>query len=170
MRNVRTAALPIFLVAAILMLGQAKPSNPATEKWTKFNFLLGTWVGSAKDTPHGAGSGGFSFELQLNQNVIVRKNHAEYSNGVKHEDLMIVYLDAGDKPRAIYFDSEGHVIRYAIETPAGGKVVFESEASEPGPRYRLTYWLDRDTLNGKFEIAQPNAEYKTYLEWTSKRV
>jgi hypothetical protein len=75
-----------------------------------------------KDTSLGAGQGGFSFELELNRKIVVRRNHAGYASGVQHDDLMVIYLDA----------------------PNGA-------------------------LEGKFELAAPGSEYKTYLSWTSKQ-
>ena len=160
-----------ILCVALLMALPAWSQSTDTA-WKKLDFLLGKWSGVAgeKDTPHGAGGGGFSFEPELNQKIIVRRNHAEYNSGVKHDDLMVIYLDAPDNsPRAIYFDNEGHVIRYNLSFPAVGRVIFESAPNQPGPRYRLTYWLEGAALEGKFEIAPPNGEYKTYLSWTSKR-
>jgi len=160
------------LIFVVLLIAPATWAQNTDPPWKKLDFLLGKWVGVAaeKDTPHGAGTGGFSFETGLNAKIIMRRNHAEYTSGVKHDDLMVIYLDAPDNtPRAIYFDTEGHVIRYNVTFPAAGKAVFESDASQPGPRYRLTYWLDGAVLDGKFEVAPPNAEYKTYLSWTSKR-
>ena len=70
----------------------------------------------------------------------MRKNRAEYPAAkdrpaVVHEDLMVIYPDA---KRAIYFDSEGHVINYAIEAD-GKSAVFVSEPDPAAPRYRLTY-------------------------------
>ena len=82
---------------------------------------------------------------------------------------MVIYLDApNSSPRAIYFDSEGHVIRYTLAFPANERVVFESEVSV-GPRYRLTYWLEGASLNGRFEVAAPGGGYKPYMNWTSRR-
>jgi len=160
------------LIYAWLLMGTLAWSQNADTPWKKIDFLMGKWIGAAadKDTPHGAGAGGFSFERELNQKIVVRRNHAEYNSGVTHDDLMVIYLDGpGDTPRAIYFDSEGHVIRYNLTFPAAGKVVFESEPNQPGPRYRLTYGQDGAALDGTFEVAPSNAEYKTYLSWTSKR-
>jgi len=71
---------------------------------------------------------------------------------------MIVYMD-GKTPRAIYFDSEEHTIKYNVTFPAKNTAVFESEGS---PAYRLTYVLEGKNLNGKFEVGG-----KTYLTWTS---
>jgi hypothetical protein len=108
--------------------------------------------------------------LELNGKIIVRRNQAAYDSGARHEDLMVIYLDApNDSPRAIYFDAEGHVIRYALTFPAPNSVTFQSDAQEPGPRYRLSYRKNGSTLDGKFEVAPPGADYKTYLSWTAKK-
>lgn len=159
--------LGIFLLLALPVCAQ----NTSTT-WKQLEFLMGKWTGVAgeKDTPLGAGQGGFSFEAELNQKIIVRRNHAEYNSGAKHDDLMVIYLDGpGDAPHAIYFDTEGHVIRYNLTFPSADKVVFESDASQPGPRYRLSYWRDAELLDGKFEVAPPGADYKVYMSWKSKR-
>jgi hypothetical protein len=160
------------ILFATLLAALPLSAQSGDAAWKKFDFMLGKWVGAAgeKETPHGAGQGGFSFEPELNQKIIVRRNHAEYTSEVKHDDLMIIYLDAPDTPRAIYFDTEGHVIRYNVTFPEASKAIFESEASLPGPRYRLTYWMNGPSMDGKFEIAPPNAEYKTYMSWSSKKV
>ena len=157
--------------------GRSPRAQSAGEKavgpcWKKLEFLLGKWTGAAgeKDTPLGAGQGAFSFELQLNQKIVMRRNYAQYDSGLRHDDLMAVYLDAPDcTPRAIYFDTEGHVIRYNLTFPSPNTVVFESDGTQPGPKYRLSYGLDKGMLNGKFEIAMPGSEYKTYLSWTSRK-
>jgi hypothetical protein len=80
------------------------------------------------------------------------------ASGPRHEDLMIVYMD-GEVPRAIYFDSENHIIKYDVKFPSGNAVVFESDGP---PGYRLSYTLDGKNLNGKFEVGG-----KTYLTWTT---
>ena len=93
--------------------------------WKKLEFLLGKWTGAAgeKDTPLGSGQGGFSFEPVLNGKIIVRRNRASYDSGAQHDDLMVIYPDApNDPPRAIYFDTEGHVIRYNLTFPAANRV------------------------------------------------
>ena len=164
-------SLCVALLSAIPLAAQEAPEK-SDAAWKKLEFLLGKWVGSAeaKDTPHGAGQGGFSFEPELNHKIIVRHNTAAYETGVRHDDLMVIYLDSpGDTPRAIYFDTEGHVIRYNLSFPAANRVVFESEASQPGPHYRLSYWMNGPTMDGKFEVAPPGADYKTYLSWSSKK-
>jgi len=144
----------------------------SNDAWKKLDFLLGQWIGIAgeKDGQLGAGQGSFSFQLELNRKIIVRRNNARYDSGVQHDDLMVIYLDSSNEtPHAIYFDSEGHVIRYRIMLPSANRVVFESDSAQPGPRYRLTYWLENGSLNGRFEVAAPASDYKIYLSWKSAR-
>ena len=155
-------------VAVALFTLDAQTADP----WKKLNFLVGDWTGVAgeKDTQLGAAQGDFSFQPQLNGKIILRKNNARYDSGVRHDDLMVIYLDSpNDTPRAIYFDSEGHTIRYGIAFPAENRVVFESDGSQAGPRYRLTYWMEGSALNGRFEVAPPSSDYKIYLSWKSAR-
>jgi hypothetical protein len=153
-----------FALAALFALSlHAQTTDP----WKQLDFLIGKWTGatSADQTPHGAGEGDFSFDPELNKKIIVRHNAARYTSGVTHDDLMIIYLDSPTTPpRAIYFDTEGHVIRYNVTIPAPNRVVFESEPSQPGPSYRLTYWLEGAALNGKFEVGG-----KQYMAWTSRK-
>ena len=162
--------LLVILLSAALQVAAQPGDSP---DWKKLEFLLGKWTGIAgeKDTALGAGQGAFSFELALSRRIMVRRNAAAYDSGAHHDDLMVIYLD-GPKdtpPRAIYFDSEGHVIRYNVTIPAANRAVFESDGTQPGPKYRLSYWMDRNSLMGTFEVAPPGAEYKTYLKWASKR-
>ena len=87
---------------------------------------------------------------------------------------MVVYRDAPDAaPRAIYFDSEGHTIRYDVRAPAdGGEVVFVSGPEPSAPRYRLTYIrVDQDRLKIRFEIAPPghSEQFATYIEASAHR-
>ena len=61
------------------------------------------------------------------------------------------------------------MIRYNLSFPGPDNVVFESDGTQPGPRYRLTYRLDGGVLKGKFEVGSPGGEYKPYLSWSSKK-
>jgi hypothetical protein len=160
------------IAGALVACCASAQSASDSPSWRKLEFLLGNWVGIAGETPAelGSGQGPFSFEAELNRNIIVRRNRAEYSSGVRHDDLMVIYFNSADNtPRAIYFDTEGHVIHYDVKFPSPNSAVFESPKGEPGPRYRLSYRLESASLNGKFEIAEPGAEFKTYLSWTSRR-
>lgn len=155
-----------------LLLALSAAHAQTNDSWTKLEFLLGQWTGIAgeKDTPLGAGQGAFSFEPALDRKIIVRRNNATYDSGASHDDLMVIYLDAPDNtPRAIDFDTEGHVIRYNLAFPSPNRVVFESDGTQPGPRYRLSYWIEGKVLKGRFEIAAPASEYKAYLNWSSRK-
>lgn len=161
--------LVAILLAALSLAAQ--PANPPG--WHNLEFLLGKWTGIAgeKETPLGAGQGAFSFSLELSNRIIVRRNAAAYASGASHDDLMIIYFDGASSapPRAIYFDSEGHVIRYNVTVPSANRAIFESDGTQPGPRYRLTYWMEDASLKGTFEVAPPGADYKTYLSWAARR-
>jgi hypothetical protein len=165
----------VLAATALLALaprGYAQKADPPGPAWSSLQFLIGNWTGGGGGQP-GSGEGSFSFEPELNHRILVRHSFNSIKNGPeagsRHDDLMVVYLDTpGQPPRAIYFDSEGHVIHYALSTPKPNVAIFESDASRPGPRYRLSYALSGKSLDGKFEIAPPgNPEYKTYLTWTT---
>ena len=66
----------------------------------------------------------------------------------------------------MYFDNEGHVIRYAVSVLGGGDTAtFLSDASLSTPRFRLTYTREQDDLVAiKFEMAPPGKPFITYLE------
>jgi hypothetical protein len=123
-------------------------------------FLLGEWQASGGGKP-GEASGGFTFAPSLQDRVIIRSNYAEYpATGDKpasrHDDLMVIYATESGEVRADYYDSEGHVIRYAGSSPAMDELVLVSEASNGAPRFRLTYKLGADgVLDGRFEVAPP---------------
>src|SRR5690349_15617381 len=110
--------LRILLLFPLLLIpaGVAAPKDPA---WEQFAFLVGTWTGEGGGGP-GEGTGGFSFQYELGDNVLVRKNRADYPMtkdrpAFSHEDLMVIYRESPAAPfRAEYFDTEGHVIHYAI--------------------------------------------------------
>jgi hypothetical protein len=150
---VQCGALLVCAVAALAQTG-------GVSRWRGLEFLFGNWTGSGGGEP-GKGSGKFSFRPELNEQVAVRRNLADVAGGQRHEDLLVVYADAPDEAlRGMYFDSEGHVIRYRVTTPEPGRAVFLSEGE--GPRYRLSYWMDGKVLKGKFEVGD-----RTYLEWSA---
>jgi len=73
-----------------------------------------------------------------------------------YSDILYIYKASADQPyRAIFFDTEGHVLQYEISTPAPNKAVFVSDGSVPGPRFQLTYELVGGTMSGKFEMLPP---------------
>jgi hypothetical protein len=171
---VKTTLLLGLLSGAALFAQTPAPNKPKEDSLKKFAFLLGKWDAEGGGQP-GTGMGAFSFDAELDRHILVRHNYAHYDKGAeagtRHDDLLIVYLESSTEgPRAIYFDSEGHVIHYGVTTPKADSVVFESDRSQPGPRYRLSYTLKGVKLEGIFEVADSSsAPYKTYLTWTSTK-
>ena len=165
-------AIPIVLAA--LALSTAAAAQPA-DAWKPFQFLLGSWVGEGGGGP-GEGKGEFSLAFDLNGHILTRKNFAEYPAqggrpAYRHDDLLITYMDPATKQlRAIFFDGEGHTIRYAV-TVHDGSLLYESEAGEPFPPYRFTYTPNgASRLAGKFEIANDReSPFKTYIDFTARK-
>jgi len=158
----------------LVWVAGARAQSETPIRWDELRFLLGSWVAKGS-TQLGDAEGGTSFAEELNGQIIVRRNFAAYTNGAaagtRHDDLLIIYRDGPEgSPRAIYFDSEGHVIRYAISKTGANATTFQSELSQPGPRYRLSYIRTGDTLNGVFAVAAPGTDdYKIYLSWSSTK-
>jgi hypothetical protein len=169
-------ALAAILLGHALLFAQSPNPDVTADRdarWKPIQFLLGNWAAVGGGPQTGQGQGAFSFTPDLDRSIVVRRNLAEYRDGpnagARHDDLLIIYSEAPDSLRAIYFDSEGHTIRYNLKTPAPNVAVFESDGTQPGPRYRLTYALRGKSLEGKFQVATPGAEFETYLSWSSVR-
>jgi hypothetical protein len=161
----------VLLLASALIAQTALPKPGSAPPFGDIDFLLGDWTGTGGGQPGQATAGEASFHLELNGQILVRRSFSEYGKE-RHDDLLIVYRDQPSAaPRAIYFDSEGHTIHYSITTATVGghkSVTFDSDPSQPGPRFRLSYVQTDKGVNGKFEMLMPGAtEYKTYLAWTS---
>ncbi len=170
-----------LLLTAVLILCSTKIAiaQSTAPNWAPFSWLVGDWIGEGAASDRGQGTGGFSFTLDLQKNILVRKNWADYpaANGraaFRHDDLMIAYQEsARDTVKAIFFDSEGHVIRYGTSASALDSTVrFTSDAQSSTPRYRLTdVKTGEKTLSLKFEIAPPDKPeaFVTYIEATAHR-
>jgi hypothetical protein len=175
----RTVRLLLLVALAGLLFANTGSSAQETPNgWAPFEFLLGDWVGEGGGQP-GQGTGEFSFHFDLQNHILVRKNYAAYppANGrpaFRHDDLMVVYRESENSPlKAVYFDSEGHVIHYSVVVSSDKKTFeFVSEAQPSSPRYRFTYikW-GSDNLALKFEIAPPGKPdaFSTYIEAKAKR-
>jgi hypothetical protein len=155
----------------------AQPTK-AVDRWTPLRFLLGDWIATeGSGQPGEAVSGGTSFAFDLDHSILVRRNRADYAprpgekTGTFHKDLLLVYLRLGETQyRAFYIDNEGHDINYRVQCPKEGVAVFESEAAQPGPRFRLEYQLNTDrTLTITFSIAMPGSEFSVYTKGTARR-
>jgi len=166
------------MIAALLLGGSAWAQAPKpAESWTPLNFLIGEWEGVGSGAP-GEAVGSTSFAFSLDKKILIRKNWAQYppktgeKNGLSHEDLMIFYPTVtGPSFRAIYFDNEGHVLQYSVSF--GEKqdfTVLETDSTQPGPRYRLTYeGKVGGILENIFSIAPPGGEFKVYVRGSLKK-
>ena len=170
--------LLLVTVAGLLCLGIAGSTQETTSGWGLFEYLLGDWVGEGGGQP-GQGAGEFSFHPDLQNRILVRKSYAAYPPtkdrpAFRHDDLIVVYRESDiAPPRALYLDSEGHVIHYSVTASSDRKTIeFVGEVLPSSPRYRLTYVrTGSDTLTLKFEIAPPGKpdSFSTYIEAKAKR-
>ena len=163
------------ILALMVLVGLAHVVVRAeTDALSSLDFLIGDW--HAVDTPAGE-SGAFTFKLAVQDHIMIRTNEATYAATAerpvsRHDDLLVIYGEGGSL-RADYFDSEGHVIRYAVRPQSSKVVVFVSDLKPGEPRYRLTYSAAAGgVLLGSFEIASPAAPetFKPYLSWKARKV
>lgn len=173
MKSPKIILLAILLVSGQLLFGQQKTKD-LYEKW---NYLIGEWVGENNGQP-GAGEGKFSFQTDLDGRILVRKSSTKYpattsSSELLHNDLMIIYPNGADNNQeAIYFDNEGHTIKYKVSFTEKS-IILTSDIIPNAPRFRYTYTvIDDKTVNGSFEMASPQApeEFKMYLEGKAFKV
>jgi hypothetical protein len=165
-------------LALVNVLAVGAGAAPKDDPWAAYRFLVGEWVGEGGGKP-GPGAGQCSFAFELREKVLVRRNRAEFlAAGVRpasvHEDLMVIYPAAGAKAaRAVFFDSEGHVILYTASASEDGRALtFLSEAKPSEPRFRLTYArAEGGAVKVRFEVAPPGKpeDFKTYLEGALRR-
>ena len=168
----------IFLIIVVLSMAPISLQAQTGDPWAPLNFLIGNWSGAGSGKPGEAIAGSTTFNFDLDKNVMIRKNRAEYAPkpggqaNVVHEDLMIIYQQPGDANlRAIYFDNEKHVINYVLSyADKQFTVVFETDAADKTPRFRMVYELDADgVLNNEFFIAMPGGEFKSYVKGALKK-
>jgi len=145
------------------------------KSWAKLSTLIGNWKGEGSGKP-GEGGGFFSFNFDLDSNILIRKSQSTYqatknTPSTTHSDLMIIYKDGDGVPsKAMYFDNENHVINYSITFPGATEIVFTSDKIPGVPTFRLIYSvIDSSTLNVKFEISQDGEKFLTYIEGKSYR-
>jgi hypothetical protein len=139
------------MIAPVLLL------TMLADPFQSVRFLVGTWNATAA----GSGDiGSYTFEPDLKDHVIVR-----HSTNGEHGDLLYIYSETPETPlKAIYFDSEGHVIHYVVTNPSPTTVVFVSDM------YRLTYELKSGTMSGRFQVKPPGqGDFRSYLEWSGSK-
>ena len=170
-RALVAACLPTFVLATNAF-AQTAPD------WRAWDMLIGEWIA---DEGHGepgtATAASFSFSLDLDRRVLVRRDHSEYAAtkerpSTRHDGLMIIYAQPPARFAATSFDNEGHVIDYSIEIASPSRIVFTSPAQPDQPRFRLTYEAIAGGVKIAFAIAPPKKPeaFAVYVEGTAHRV
>ena len=181
MRRINLAlcvALALVITPAGVGLAQSPPKPPQPPFSPAWQAVLGEWVGVGSGQP-GSGEGTFAFRLELDDRIIVRKNHNDIAAtpsqpATAHDDLMVIYpTERTAEWRALYADNEGHVIYYRVRWSADGKkLTFQSDINTGQPRYRLTYTVaSADEVVIGFEIAPPGRPdaFTSYLTGKARR-
>jgi hypothetical protein len=117
---------------------------------------------------------------ELQGHALMRRSFAEFPAtkdrpAFRHDDLTIIYQgESGTAPRATYYDSEGHVIEYAVSVSSDGSRIEWLSAIRPDePRFRFTYSFTSPTaINVRFEIAPPGQpdKFTTHVEGSVHKV
>jgi hypothetical protein len=146
-----------------------------TPNWDNWQFLLGEWTGEGGGVP-GQGGGLQVFQLDLQKQVLLRKNHVDFPAtserpAFTHDDLTVIYPHPSGELRAIYFDNEGHVTPYSVDAKKDA-IVMVSDPEPDAPRFRTTFLKGKNgNLINRFEITTSGdpEKYQMYVEGTSKR-
>ncbi len=160
-------------VIYLLLLHLACFSQPQSV-WHKWDWLTGEWQGEGSGIP-GEGFGTFSFSFDLDSNILVRRSHSDYSAGdfkrrIIRDDIMIIYLKNGQPDNAIFFDNEGHFIKYTI-TYNENSIVFTSEPDPESPAFRFIYEkINSSSVNTRFEMSRDGVSFISYVEGISKKI
>ena len=161
----------ILLAAILLVSGQLLFGQQIKNSWEKWNYLIGEWVGEHNGQP-GQGEGKFSFQTDLDGKILVRKSHTVFpattnSAEIIHDDILIIYQGGSDgSQEAIYFDNEGHTIKYKVSF-TDKSIVLTSDIAANATRFRFTYTaIDTKSVNASFEMASSQApdDFRMYLE------
>lgn len=159
------------------LFAQNTPTTRPPDPWKSLRFLIGTWQATTQGgTAGAAATGTYTFRFELGDHILARHTAGTGCKGpvdfdCEHGDLLYVYPDlSGSALKAIYFDNEGHVIQYAVSSSMPDSVVFLSDPSVPGPRFRLAYEVRDRVLYGKFQVRMPGQkDFRSYLEWSGPK-
>ena len=165
--------------------GDVYPAKPRPLISLKsLDFLEGTWTAESTGADK-LPMGSYSFVRELNGNILARRSSTDVNctsaanQECPHRDLFYIFQESPGAPlKAIYFDSEGHHLRYDVEIGHEGgaqnlreTAVFLSETAAFGPRFRLSYERNQDTdtkavsMSGRFERLLANGKWQTDSQW-----
>ncbi|MGB6944961.1 MAG: hypothetical protein WBE37_21365 [Bryobacteraceae bacterium] len=169
--------ITVFAAICAGLLSAQNTAPADQEHWSALSFLEGTWDARTQGGTAGASaSGTYIFKREVGGHLLARHSSGAGCKGpgdfdCDHSDLLLIYQEAPGQPlQGIYFDNEGHVIHYTVSTPALNSAVLTSDASAPGPHYRLVYKLEGGVMSGKFQIQMPGkTPWRSYLEWSGDK-
>lgn len=155
-----SAASQVAPDAAGRIASRVAGGAPTQSEWNQLARLLGAWVADTGSggKPGAAIRGGETWSTDLENHVLVRRDHSEYAATLdraafRHDGLMVLARAAGEWV-AHSFDNEGHVIDYRVMANDTA-VVFTSSADASMPQFRLTYRPRGAEYVETFEIAPP---------------
>jgi hypothetical protein len=163
------------VIVAALLLFTSSLFAQAKDPFQSLSFLEGTWAAKMQGDSTASAAGKYTFALELGGHILAR--HATTAASCKgpvtfdcdHGDLLYIFPE-GAGLKAIYFDNEGHTIHYDVSTPTPTSAIFLSDASQPGPQFRLTYELNAGIMSGKFQMHMPGqSDWRSYLEWSGAK-
>jgi hypothetical protein len=167
---------PFGATHAVAAPAQQPAASPSVDS---LRILLGKWVGEGTAETGQPGAGYCTFEMGLQDKVMVRKNHSEYPASkdhpaIVHDDVMIIYPDRDRQQiRAFYTDNEGHVIHYTVTAASDARsVLFLGDAEAGARRYRLTYTVTQPGhMTVTFEMAPPGQpeQFQKFIEGKLRR-
>jgi len=177
--------LTAILVISSAVSAQTPAPSVSADPLAPLDFLVGTWsakTDAAAGSAGAQGAGTYTFRRDLNGHALVRSSSYDNCKGpanfnCTHHDQLTIFSDPNAIAMhkvsllALYLDSEGHVIYYAISTPDPHTVIFNSQALPSLPKFRLIYHLEGDgpraIMSGKFQMAAPGSDdFHSYLEWS----
>jgi hypothetical protein len=155
--------------------------NPATDRWGRVRFLLGTWEGTATGEP-GKGTVERTYELVLGGQFIEERNTSRYeakAPGAKPEVHHHRGFMSYDKARKTFmlrhFHEEGFVNLYALNTDKSmaeylifDSVTFENFSNEWRARENYDV-ISPDEFVEIFELAEPGKDFVEYSRNHFKR-
>jgi hypothetical protein len=172
------ASKALSLACALLLCSLSGAQSPAKpDPWAGLRFLLGFWQArTVGGTARAETAGAYSFQWEFAGHLLARHSSDASCKGPRdfdcqHRDLLYIYPEGpAGAFQAIYFDNEGHVIRYSVTTPRPDTAVFLSDPAPPGPQFRLSYELAEGVMTGRFALRQAGqTEFRSYLEWSGRR-
>jgi hypothetical protein len=161
----------------LITLSQVVNGQHAKNPWEKWDYLIGEWVGEGNGQP-GQGEGKFSFQTDLDGKIMIRKSHTVFpatanSDEIKHNDLLIIYQVGTDgEKEAIYFDNEGHTIKYKVNLTEKS-IIFTGNITANAPRMRFSYTeINSKAVSITVELASPQTpdDFRPYLSGKAFKV